>query len=322
MKSAIRVIIHDEFPETLKARLLERHSEIVVQTCNTYSGLPGLIEGFQPDCLYSIRFAGSKNFPREAVFSENGPEWIHIGGSGTDHLGNWNPDVTTVTNSAGVAASMMAEFTIGCFLHFSLDIKTLQSEKSKRSWNPRILTPLRGKTVLIVGLGKTGRSIARLCSALEMKVLGTKANPGSVSNVDTVFHSGDLGRLLPIVDYIAVCLPLLNSTKNLFNHETFSKIKPGAVLVDLSRGGIVQQTALIESLNNGTLKAAALDVFETEPLPEDSTLWEIDNLLISPHSSSVFEGWQQDSLDIFSDNLSRLIAGKPLENIVDPARGY
>ena len=322
MHRPVRVILHADAPQALESRLAEQHPSVEIRTCDTYAALPSLIEDFLPDCLYSIRFAGSKDFPKAAIFSRNGPKWIHIGGSGTDHLGKWDMTAFTVTNSAGVAADMMAEFAVGCLLHFSLDIPGLQTAKSARAWTPRMLTPLRGKTVLILGLGKTGQATAKLCKCLGMQVLGTRARPAPVPHVDSVHGADAIESLLPAVDCIVVCLPLLPSTRNLLDTKSFSMVKPGAILVDLSRGGIVSEQALLGALDQGILKAAALDVFETEPLPEDSPLWAQENLLISPHSSSVFTGWELNSLDMFSTNLSRWIAGEPLNNIVDPERGY
>ncbi len=322
MTEPLKLIVHAAEPEPLIARLQATHADVAMTPCDSYAAMDGLVEDVQPDIVYSIRFAGTPGFPRDALIGPAGPKWISVGGSGIDHLRGWDTSRTTVTNSAGVAAHAMAEYIIGCALHFSLDIPGLNADKRQRTWPGRIMTPLRGKTLLIVGLGSTGKQVARLAKALGMMVIGTRARPSPVDHVDEV-HAGDrLGELWSRADIIAVCAPLLESTRNLIDQQAFAAMKESTVLIDVSRGGIVNQQALIDALASGKMKAAALDVFETEPLPPDNPLWEIENALISPHCSSVFDGWELDSLDMFSDNLSRWKKGEPLENVVDPDRGY
>jgi len=322
MTNPIKAIVHAENPEPLIGQLQEAHGDVEAMPCDSYAGLTPMLETFRPDAVYSIRFAGSRDFPTDALMGPNGPKWISVGGSGVDHLGKWDPDQTIVTNSAGVAAQMMAEYAFGGFLHFSLDVPGLKADQNKRVWPSRMMRPLSGKTLLIIGLGQTGQAAAKLAKAFGMTVLGTRASPREMENVDEVHTSDDLPLLYPRADFILVCAPLLESTKGLVGEKAFNCMKDGAVLADVSRGGIVSEAALIQSLGNSRLAGAALDVFETEPLPAESALWDIPNLLISPHCSSVFEGWEQASMALFCDNLERFKRGDPLNNIVDPHKGY
>lgn len=318
----LRVVVHDAEPTPLQRELETRHPDVAVKSCNSYEELPALLETFRPEAVFTVRFAGTPNFPTGALLGPAGPKWIAVGGSGVDHLGQWHTSKVTVTNSAGVAADMMAEYALGAMLHFTLDIPGLDRDRQKRNWTGRIMTPMKGKHLLIVGLGHTGQAVARLAQAFGMTVSGVRANPRPTPNVDRVHATSELGRLWGDADYIMVCAPLLESTRGLVNEAAFEAMKPGTVLVDVSRGGIVKQTPLLEALQLGRLAGAALDVFETEPLPCDNPLWDLDNIILSPHCSSVYKGWELGSIRMFADNLDRWRKGETLFNIVDPARGY
>lgn len=318
----VRVIIHDAEPEVLRQELEARHPDATVQVCDSYEGLPPLLESFRPEVVFTVRFAGTPNFPAKALLGPAGPKWIAVGGSGVDHLGQWNTSKVTVTNSAGVAADMMAEYALGAMLHFTLDFPGLERDRQKRNWTGRIMTPVQGKHLLIVGLGHTGQAVARLAKAFGMTVTGVRANPRTTPNVDRVHATSELSRLWGDADYIMVCAPLLESTRGLIDEAAFAAMKPGAVLVDVSRGGIVRQAPLVDALQSRRLAGAALDVFETEPLPRDNPLWDLDNVILSPHCSSVYKGWELGSIRMFADNLERWLKGEALFNVVDPARGY
>jgi phosphoglycerate dehydrogenase-like enzyme len=318
----LRIIVHADNPDPLANQLATTHPDVVVETCSTYEGLPRQLDEFRPDVVYSIRFAGSRNFPADALLGKGGPKWISIGGSGVDHLGQWDPKKIQVTNSAGVAASMMAEYAFGSMLHFSLDVPGLERDKKSRNWRARSMSSLNGKTLLIVGLGQTGQAVARLAKGFGMSVIGTRARPRPMDCVDEVHSGRELPELWGRADFIVICAPLLATTRGLVGAAAFSAMKQGAVLVDVSRGGIVDQSALVAALVSGRLAGAALDVFESEPLPLDSPLWEIENLIVSPHCSSVFDGWEASSMQMFCDNVERWKTGAPLANLVDPFRGY
>ncbi len=322
MSERPRIILHNDNTAPLGRMLLDRFPTADFREANSYAALPDLIGEYRPNIVYTVRFAGTPGYPRDALFGPEGPEWIANGGAGTDHLGHWDTERTTVTNAAGVAADMMAEYVFGCFLHFTLDVAGLQKDKAARQWNSRTVAPLSGKTLLIVGLGHTGRAIAKRAKAFGMKVLGTRARPRAMENVDEVFAADELLDQLHRADFIAVCTPLTPATRNLMSRQAFSEVKQGAILADVSRGGVVDQTALFDTLMSGHVAGAACDVFETEPLPVESALWAAENLIISPHCSSVHAGWETASFELFLHNLARWQKGEPLLNVVDPSLGY
>lgn len=320
--SAPSVILHTDQPEPALTLARARHPQIPFTACSTYDALPQIIKDTRAEIVYSVRFAGTPGFPREALLVSDTVKWVSVGGSGTDHLASWDPAQVTVTNAAGVAADMMAEYTLGALLHFSLDLPGFARAQANREWTAGRVRPIAGQTLLIIGMGATGKAIAQRASAMGMHVMAVRARPKPQPGVDEMHGVEALGALLPRADAIAVCVPLLVSTKGLLGGKQIAAMKPGAVLVDVSRGGVVDQTALADALASGALGGAALDVFETEPLPATSPFWQMPNVIVTPHCSSVYEGWELKSLEKFCDNLQRYLAGDQVHNIVDPARGY
>jgi len=317
------VIVHTNRLDGLLARLTARFPDIEAHGCDDFESLPALIRETRPDVLYSTRFDVSQPYPRDAVLAAGGPTWVSVGGSGVDHLGVWDPAHVTVTNSAGVAAGMMAEYAFGAFLYFSLDLSGLAKDKSRHHWqSTRQMMPLAGRTLLIVGLGQTGQAVAARAKSFGMTVIGTRTQVAPMENVDEVHPASALRNLWGRADFIVVATPLVASTRGLVDAEAFAAMSPRAVLVDVSRGGVIDHTACLNALRTGGIRGAALDVFPVEPLPADAPVWDMPNVIVSPHCSSVFDGWDAASFDLFLANLARWRLGEPLRNVVDPARGY
>ena len=322
MMSLPRVLIHSLEPDLAIEILKRDHPDITPAICTNDDQLSQSVNEFKPNVVFSVR-SGGNIFPRSALIESPSIKWVSNAGSGVNHLMPWNPDKVTVTNSAGVAADMMAEFALGIMLHFSLDIKGLMRDQKIKHWQmDRLVEPIYNKTLLILGLGKTGQALAKKANSMSMTVLGVRANPKTTDGVDQVFPVQELTHALKLADYVVVCLPLLETTQGLLGAREFKFFKKNAVIIDLSRGGIVQEDALINALENGQLAGAGLDVFASEPLAQDNPLWSFENVVISPHCSSVYAGWEQVSAQLFVDNLSRWRDGEALLNIVDPARGY
>ncbi len=317
------VLIHNNQTDKMAARLSEAMPDIRIATCESYAALPAMLRDVRPDVVYSICFDGRVGFPRDALLGPDGPRWISVGGSGVDHLTPWDPDVVTVSNSAGVAAAAMAEYVFGTILHFSLDIPGLQADRAERMWrSARMVAPLKGKTMLIVGLGHTGQAVAARAKAFGLHVIGTRATPQPMDHVDEVHSSTDLPDLWPRADFIVLSVPLLPATRHMVDARALAAMKQTAILVNVSRGGVLEDAALINAMRSGAIAGAALDVFETEPLPADSPIWTLDKVILSPHCSAVYTQWAMQSFELFVDNLRRWQGAKPLRNVVDPKKGY
>lgn len=318
MRSPI-VILSTDAPAEPLGVVAETHPDLTVIGCDSYETLPGLIAETGAEVVFSIKFAAGTPFPREALVESPTVRWASVGGSGTDHLRPWDPVSVTVTNAAGVAAGTMAEYVLGAMLTFSLDLRGFARKQRTLSWDfAGKVEPLEGRAVLIVGLGKTGEAVARRCKAMGLKVLGVRARPRPTSDVDEVHGMENLALLWGRADFIVCAVPLLESTQGLVNGDAFAAMKKSAVLIDVSRGGVVDESALISALRTGRIKGAALDVFATEPLPLASPLWDFENVILTPHCSSVYDGWDIKAVRMFSENLTRYRAGEPLLNVVDP----
>ena len=321
MKSPV-VILHTDSPEAARAALERRHGDLEIHTCDSYAALPATVEATGAEVVYSVRFAGTPDFPRAALLEAPAVKWIAVGGSGTDHLAPWDADRLTVTNAAGVAADMMAQYALGAMLHFSLGLPRFRAAQERRAWVAGKVEPISGKTVLILGLGKTGTAVAARARAMDMATIGVRARPGPTAHVDETCGVEALAQLWPRADFIVVCVPLLDSTRGLVGADAFAAMKETAVLIDMSRGGVVEEAALVAALQGGRIRGAALDVFAVEPLPGGHGLWGLDNAIVTPHCSSVYDGWELKSVEMFADNLTRYRRGEALANIVDPKRGY
>ncbi|MCV2868413.1 D-2-hydroxyacid dehydrogenase [Defluviimonas sp. WL0002] len=316
------VLLHTDLPDAARSIVVSHHPDLTIATCESYDGLSAALAESGADVVYSVRFGGGPGFPRAALVESPKVRWVSVGGSGCDHLMPWKPEHVTVTNAAGVAADMMAEYVLGTALAFSLDLKGFARAQAERRWIDGRVTPIGGRTLLVLGLGKTGQAAAMRAKAMGMSVLGVRARPQPTPNFDEVHGLDALSRLWPRADFILVCVPLLPSTRGLVDAAAFGAMKTGAVLIDVSRGGVCDEAALIEALRTGRLKGAALDVFAQEPLPQESPLWAMENVILTPHCSSVYDGWAEKSVKMFCENLKRYRSGEALTNVVDPVRGY
>ncbi len=321
MSEGPRILLHYDRTELFRDLIGERFRDAEIRCCNTYAGLVDALTDFTPRILFCIKFE-NRPYPRDAVMACRSLEWVSNGGAGVDHLLPWDPHRLIVTNASGVASRVMAEFVIGGILALAIGLPGFMRRQMRHDWQFEQVTGIAGKTVAIVGLGRTGRAVARLASALDMRVVGTRAHPAPTPHVETVYPATDLHEALSDSDYVVVTAPLLDSTRHLIDAGAIAAMKAGACLVDVSRGGVVDQSALVEGLRQRKLGGAVLDVFEREPLAADSPLWDLDNVVITPHCSSVYDGWERRAAEMFCDNLGRWLAGEPLSNVVDPARGY
>ena len=322
MTSNPAVILHTQNGDAAKEVVAISHPDLNLYTCESYTALPELIANTGAEIVYSVRFAGSDTFPKKSLLQSNSVKWVSIGGSGTDHLGQWDADRLTVTNAAGVASDMMSEYVLGVMLNFSLNLHGFMRAQTEHKWSDGKVSLIKERTALILGLGHTGQAVAARCKAMGMNVLGVRARPKKTKHVDQVFGMADLPDLWNRADYVIVCVPLLDSTRGLVNQQSFRDMKPDSVLINISRGGVVEENSLIEALISGSISGAGLDVFAAEPLPQGHPLWDLKNVIITPHCSSVFDGWEMSSVRMFVKNISRYRLGKPLLNIVDPKRGY
>ena len=257
-------------------------------------------------------------------------KWIQgsstgIGTAVADH--GWTERGIVVTSASGVHAVPLAEFHAMAILAFSKDIHRMFEHKEAKAFERYCTGQTRGKTLGVIGLGKNGREIAGLAKAMGMRVIGTKRNwePSTMwpeLGVEYLYPIEDLHRMLGECDFVSVTPPSTPETQQLIDADALAAMKPGTVLINTSRGTVVDEDALVDALRGGNLAGAALDVFEVEPLPPESPLWDMDNVLIMPHSASCAEHENDKLTDLFVANLLRYLDDQPLLNVIDPRLQY
>jgi phosphoglycerate dehydrogenase-like enzyme len=228
------------------------------------------------------------------------------------------------TTAAGVHAIPLAEFALLGLLYFAKDMPLLARRQRERHWQRLAVGQLAGRRALLVGLGGTGRAVARLLAAAGVEVTGAARTPRhrDAPGVASFVTPDQIGQVLPAVDALNLACPLTGPTRHLISARELALMRPGAVLVNISRGQVVDEDALTAALSSGHLGGACLDVFETEPLPASSPLWQLENVIISPHSASTVAAENHLLAELFTDNLQRWLAGRPLRNVYDRTAGY
>lgn len=257
-------------------------------------------------------------------------EWVHVRSAGIDFLES--DDLAKVnipvTNAKGQFSSSLAEYTMMACSYFAKDLPRLMKQQKAKNWEKYDVEELRGKTLGIVGYGDIGRACAKLAHVYGMKIIALRRHPEK-SELDpycSVVYGTDkksLNRLMSESDYIVCSAPSTIDTRGMVNADAFEAVKDNAVFINLGRGPVIDEDALIKALKNGKLKGAALDVFTEEPLPQSNELWNLDNVLLSPHNMDQTSTFMHEAAEFFVyENLPRFICGKDLMNPVDPKAGY
>jgi glyoxylate/hydroxypyruvate reductase A len=248
--------------------------------------------------------------------------WVQAMGAGVDWvLVPELPRQVVVTRVPGVFGSWMAEYVLAWCGFVSQRVETYRAAQRARRWIPTVFPLLlRGTTLAVVGLGDIGRTITKLARAAGMRVVGVSRTGAPVPGVDRVYRPRDLRRALAVADWVVLTVPLTAATRGLIGAGELAAMKPSAWLLNIARGPVVDETALLDALRRRTIAGAILDVFATEPLPADHPLWGLENVVVTPHISG--PTLAEDVAPIFADNLTRFLAGRPLRHVVDRQRGY
>jgi phosphoglycerate dehydrogenase-like enzyme len=304
--------------------LLRRWPEMRVAHAPTFSELPSEL----PDADI---FVGAILRPEQFLRAKK-LKWIHSTSAGVGQLAysELRASQVIVTNASGVFSVPMAEHTIGLLLALARNLPDTVRQQDQKIWSqqqlwdkPQHLTELNGATLLIVGFGSIGKEIAKRASALEMKVIGvTRTGQGDRAFAQQIVSVEKLDEVLPQADYVVVATPETADTRNIFDDKRFAKMKRGARLINLGRGSVLDEAALVRALESGQLGGAALDVTDIEPLPPESPLWTAPNLLLTPHTSAISNRLWRRETDLLVELLERWFAGRELFNLVDLSKGY
>ena len=252
-----------------------------------------------------------------SILKANQLKWMHTFSAGVDSpfFIDLIKKGVTLTNSSGAAASPIAQTAILYMLALSRNVRAWFEHQDNKEWQRHEFTELDGSRLAVIGMGPIGEEIARLGVALNMQVEGIRRTPKGNEPCPT-FGFDHLSDVLGRADWVALALPLTPDTQNLFDQQQFAQMKPGAHFINVGRGELVDETALIQALNSQHLAGAALDVFATEPLPEDSPLWSMRNVLITPHSSGATTQSGLRAEEIFIRNFALFVQNEQMHNVV------
>jgi phosphoglycerate dehydrogenase-like enzyme len=245
--------------------------------------------------------------------------WFHAFVAGLDHpvFREIAERGVTVTNSAGFNAVPIAQYVLAVMLRHAKNIPAWEEAQRERAWRRVESDELTGRTLALIGTGSIGLEVARLATAFGMHVIGTRRRAEPVDGVKQLYPSDALHEMLAQADYVVVAAPLTPETSGLIDAAAFAAMKPSAYLINVGRGPIVVEQALIDALTQQRIAGAALDVFDREPLPPESPLWTLNNVLITPHNSASSPRTLDRGALMFVDNLRRYAANDPLLNVVD-----
>ncbi len=312
-------------PAWFGERLAQAFPDLRIVQRNSYEGIEEDLQDSEVLFTISLRpeqFAAARKL-----------RWIHTPSAAVHQLlfsELINSDVV-ITNSREVHGPVVAEHVMALIFALAKKIPQAALLQQKHVWGQEAIwsegahpREIAGATVGLIGLGSIGRRVAQMAAAMGMRVIAVREHveKGTPENVDVVFAPSDLNELLGQADYVVVAAPLIPSTEGMINAARLRLMKPSACLINVGRGPQVDEDALADALRTRQIAGAALDVFEKEPLPAGSQLWNVENLLITPHTAGLTEKLWHRHYELFSENLRRYLAGQPLQFVVDKHKGY
>jgi len=250
--------------------------------------------------------------------------WIHTGSTGIDHIltPNFLDRRPQLTNSAGVQAPSIAEWVVGSMLAMEKDLPAMLEQQRKRIWETVQRDEMTSRTIVFLGAGEIAKAIATRWKPFGSRMIAIRRKQASVAPFDEVATTDSLEAMLAEADWLIITVPLTNETRGMLSDERLSALKLGARIVNVSRGEILDQQALVAHLQSGAIGGAILDVFDEEPLPEAHPLWEMANVYLLPHTTWRSPEVKQRQIDLFLENAAKFSRGEEMRNIVDVDAGY
>jgi phosphoglycerate dehydrogenase-like enzyme len=273
-----------------------------------------------------LHWAGKKELLQAALRACPGVRWVHSRWAGLDNL--LFPELVerpvVLTNSKGVFSQSLGEFALAAILYFAKDFPRMLRNQRAERWEPFDVEEIAGQKVGIVGYGDIGRAVARRAQAMGMHVLALKRHPPDTPDplVQRFYQPETMAEMLARSDYVVIAAPLTPETRHMIGDAQFGAMQPRAVVINVGRGPVIDQTAMVRALREGRIRGAGLDVFEHEPLPPGDPLWQMPNVLVSPHTADHTRDWVDAAMRFFLREYERFRKGEPLENIVNKQLGY
>jgi phosphoglycerate dehydrogenase-like enzyme len=278
------------------------------------------------DPVIILAWSAPKKLLRDVFLMCKNVLWVHSRSAGLDSV--LFPELVAsnvpMTNGSGVFSQSLGEFSLAAILYFAKDFRRMLRNQMAGVWEQFDVEEIDTQTVGIVGYGDIGRAVAKRVHPMGMTVLALKRHPPEAvdSLVDQFYKTEDLLAMLPRCDYVVVCLPLTAETHHMMSDAEFAAMKPTAVIVNVGRGPVIDQAAMVRALTEKRIKGAGLDVFEHEPLPAGDPMYRLENVLLSPHTADHTKDWLNQAMRFFMEQYGRFIKGAPLENVVNKSLGY
>jgi phosphoglycerate dehydrogenase-like enzyme len=281
-----------------------------------------------PDATVIFNWSLMGDLQREVFRMCPKVEWVHSRSAGLDGL--LFPELVEsparLTNASGVFSESLGEFAVGAILYFAKDLRRMIRNQAAGVWEPFDIVEVRGQTVGIVGYGDIGRAVASRVHALGMRVLGVKRHGPPADERDPfaerIYGPEERIEMIARSDYVVAAAPLTPETAGMIGEREIAAMKPDAVLLNVGRGPVVEEAALVKALSEKRIKGAALDVFDTEPLPQGHPFYKLENVLLSPHCADHTPDWLDQAMRFFLAQFERFRKGEPLRNVVDKKLGY
>jgi phosphoglycerate dehydrogenase-like enzyme len=275
-----------------------------------------------------FNWSGSLSLIRDVFLMARSVRWIHSRSAGLERT--LFPELIAsdviMTNGSGVFSPSLGEFTLAAILYFAKDFRRMIRNQMAGHWEPFDVLPISGQTVGIVGYGDIGRAVASRVRAMGMNVLAVKRHAPTQNNPDPfaerIYSPDQRLAMLPRCDYVVVAAPLNAETVGLINEAEFAAMKPTAVVINVGRGPVIDEQAMINALSRNKIKGAALDVFDEEPLPANHPFYKLENVLLSPHCADHTPDWLDNAMRFFLAQFEKFRRGEPLLNVVDKKLGY
>jgi len=278
------------------------------------------------DAEVLLHWSGPTYLLRSVYLASPKLRWVHSRSAGLDNV--LFPELVDgpvpLTNGTGVFSQSLGEFTLASILFFSKDFPRMLRNQRAERWEQFDVEEIAFNTVGIVGYGDIGRAVAVRVKAMGMKVLALKRHAPAASDplVDSFYRPEEMAAMLGRCDYVVVAAPLTEETRHMLSDAAFAAMKSSAVVINVGRGPVIDQAALVNALKQKKIRGAALDVFEQEPIPPGDPIWKFDNVLISPHCADHTKDWLNDAMRFFLEQYERFTRGEPLRNLVEKHLGY
>ena len=301
---------------------LREHAQVVV------GNLPGAFADAAPEATVMLNWSAPRDLNRSVFLMAPKLAWVHSRNAGLDAF--LFPELVeskvTLTNGSGVFSAPLGEFALAAMLYFAKDLPRMRRNQVAGKWEPFDVLRLAGQSVGIVGYGDIGKEVAWRAHAMGMRVLALKRHlpaPGSdLGPVEKMYPTSELHAMIAASDYVVVAAPLTAETRHMIGNAEFAAMKPDAVIINVGRGPVIDEAAMVQALVEGKIKGAGLDVFEHEPVPPESPLYTMENVLFSPHCADNTPDWLDNAMKFFIAQYERFRTGEALLNVVDKKLGY